>query len=52
MKLKDFIKQLKDIADKNGDSIDVIMADNIPVVKPAFTKEYFGEKVVITDGKK
>jgi len=51
MKLKDFIEQLKDIAEENGDSIDVIMADNIPVVNPVFTKEYFGKKVVITDKK-
>ena len=51
MKLKDFIKELKAIAEKKGDDLEVIMADNISVVSPKFSDKYSGSKpcVVITD---
>ena len=51
MKLKDFIKKLKVIAKRKGDNLEVIMADNIPVVSPKFSDKYPGLKpsVVITD---
>ncbi len=50
MKLKDFIEQLKAIAKKKGDNLEVIMADNMPVVSPKFSGKYPGSKpcVVIT----
>jgi hypothetical protein len=40
MKLKELIEKLKDIANKRGDDLEVIMADNIPVVNPRFSDEY------------
>ncbi len=40
MKLKDFIRKLKIIADKKGDDLEVIMADNISVVSPKFFDKY------------
>lgn len=51
MKLKEFIKQLKDIAKKRGGDIGVVMADNISVVEPKFSDKYPGPNscVVITD---
>lgn len=51
MKLKDFIKELKAIAEKKGDGLEIIMADNVPVVSPKFSDKYPGPKpcVVITD---
>lgn len=49
MKLKQFIKKLIKISKKHGEEIDVIMADNISVVNPIFSKKYFGKKIVITD---
>lgn len=49
MKLKKFIEQLKFLQKKHGDSIDVIMADNIPVVRPVFSGKYPQPSVVITD---
>jgi len=51
MKLKDFIRKLKVIAKKNGDDLEVVMADNISVVSPKFSDKYSGSKpcVVITD---
>lgn len=49
MKLKTFIEQLKDIVKKNGDSIEVIMADNVLVVRPVFSDKYRKPSVVITD---
>jgi hypothetical protein len=51
MKLKDFIKQLQSIADKKGSDLDVVMADNLPVVNPFFADKYIVSKpvVVITD---
>ena len=51
MKLKEFAEKLKVIAEKKGDDLDVIMADNIPVVSPKFSDKYPGSKpsVVITD---
>jgi len=50
MKLKDFIKKLKNIAEEHGDDVEVVMADEIPVVGPLFSDKYSaGENVVITD---
>lgn len=51
MKLKEFIKELKYIAKKKGDDLEVIMADNIDVVSPKFSDKYPRSKscVVITD---
>lgn len=50
MKLKKFIEKLEIIAKKHGDDAKVIMADNIPVVNPVFSKEYpNGKNVIITD---
>lgn len=51
MKIKEFINRLQEISKKHGEEIDVIMADNIPVIDPVFSKNYLGQKVVITDGK-
>ncbi|NCF75546.1 MAG: hypothetical protein GWO87_03625 [Xanthomonadaceae bacterium] len=52
MKLKEFIEKLEKIAKEYGDSSEVIMADNIPVVSPVFSREYPDKKnVVITDQK-
>lgn len=45
MKLKKFIEELNKISKGNGDDLDVVMADNIPVVSPIFVNR----KVVITD---
>ena len=50
MKLEKFIKQLKIIAKKYGENIEVVMADSIPVVDPIFFNRYPHKKaVVITD---
>lgn len=50
MKLKKFIQKLEMIAKKHGDDIKVVMADNIPIVNPVFSKKYPDEKsVIITD---
>jgi len=49
MQLKEFIAYLNGIAEKNGDSIKVIMADNILVTNPIFSSEYDEPSVVITD---
>ncbi|MDO8436103.1 MAG: hypothetical protein Q7S82_01790 [bacterium] len=51
MKLKEFIKQLKDIVNKKGDNLEVIMADNISVVEPVFSDSCPKLSVVITDQK-
>jgi len=51
MRLKEFIKKLKEIAEEHGDTVEVVMADNIPVVEPAFLKSFPDKKVVITDEK-
>jgi len=52
MKLKEFIKKLERIAKEYGDDTKVIMADNIPVVNPVFSKKYpDGKNVIITDQK-
>ena len=52
MKLKNFIQKLENIAKKHGDDAEVVMADNIPVVNPVFSKNYSNIKsVIITDGK-
>jgi len=49
MKLKDFIKELKKISknNKNANDAEVLMADNILVVKPLFKNN----RVYITDTK-
>jgi hypothetical protein len=50
MKIIDFIKKLQRIEKKYGDDLEVIMADDIPVVSPIFSTKYHGgNKVVITD---
>ena len=50
MELKKFIQKLKKVAEKHGDDAEVIMADNIPVVSPVFSRKYpDGKNVVITD---
>ena len=52
MKLKKFIEKLEKMAKEYGDDAKVIMADNIPVVNPVFSKEYpDGKNVIITDEK-
>jgi len=52
MKLKEFIKRLKEIEKNQGSNIEVIMADNIPVVEPVFFDDFVNRKVVvITDQK-
>lgn len=50
MKLKKFIQKLERIAKKHGGDAKVIMADNISVVNPIFSKKYPNKKnVIITD---
>lgn len=49
MKLKKFIEILRNIEKEQGENLEVIMADNIPVVEPIFSDKYYGKKVVITD---
>lgn len=49
MKLKDFIQKLKMIDEYEGGDIEVVMADDIPVVEPSFSSDYRGRKVIITD---
>ena len=51
MKLNDFINLLNKIEKEHGKKIEVVMADNIPVVEPVFLNDFKGEKVVITDEK-
>ena len=52
MKIKKFIEKLEKIAKEYGDDAKVIMADNVPVISPVFSKEYPNKKnVVITDQK-
>jgi hypothetical protein len=52
MKLKDFIEQLNYIEKENGDSLEVRMADNIPVVEPVIRPDGRGKRcVIITDQK-
>lgn len=49
MKLKEFIKKLEEIKKQQGEDLEIIMADNVPVVDPVFSDQYCGKKVVITD---
>lgn len=50
MKLKKFIQKLEKIAKKYGGDTKVIMADNISVINPIFSKKYPNKKnVIITD---
>lgn len=52
MKLKNFIERLDKLAEKCGDKMEVVMADNIKIVNPIFRKNYQGcARVIITDGK-
>jgi len=52
MKLENFINQLKNIEKKKGDSMQVMMADCMPVVEPVISLDRKGRKcVVITDKK-
>ncbi len=53
MKLKNFIAQLNKIARERGDDLEVIMADDVPVVSPVLSAGYpGGERVVVTDKKR
>ena len=52
MKVEKFIKKLEEIKIKYGGELEVVMADNIPVVDPVFSDKYFGKKVIITDQNK
>jgi len=49
MRLKKFIEELEKIQEKRGGNLQVIMADDIPVIRPIFSDKYRGRKVVITD---
>lgn len=49
MKLKKFIENLKNIEKEQGENLEVVMADNIPVVEPVFSNQYRDKKVIITD---
>jgi deoxyhypusine synthase len=49
MKLREFIQKLKKIESEQGEDIEVVMADNIPIVSPVFLDNFFGKKVIITD---
>lgn len=51
MILKEFIKKLEKIAKEQGTGAEVIMADNILVSEPIYTRNYFQRKraVIITD---
>jgi len=50
MKLKEFIEKLEKIAKKYGNDARVIMADNISVISPTFSKKYPDKRnVIITD---
>ena len=51
MKLRKFIEKLMEIEKEEGGNLEVIMADDIPVVEPVFSDKYRGKKVVITDEK-
>ncbi|MFA6552108.1 MAG: hypothetical protein WCT19_01240 [Candidatus Paceibacterota bacterium] len=52
MKLKKFIKKLEKIDRESTTSIDVVMADGIPVVSPVYLDDFINKKVVvITDQK-
>jgi len=51
MKLKKFIEKLEEIKREQGENLQVIMADDIPIVVPVFSDEYGDKKVVITDQK-
>ena len=52
MKLEKFIKDLENILKENGDELNVVMADNIPVVEPVLSTDRFNNLVVvITDQK-
>lgn len=50
MKLGEFIEKLEKIEKEHGESIEVKMADGIPVVNPVYLKNFIKEDaVVITD---
>jgi hypothetical protein len=52
MRLKDFIKNLKDIDKRNGNNLQVRMADYLPVVKAVESIDIKGKKcIIITDQK-
>jgi len=52
MELDKFIKKLQGIQSKHGDSIEVLMADGLPIVDPVYLKDFFNEMaVIITDRK-
>lgn len=52
MKLKKFIQKLKKIELEQGGNLEVVMADNIPVVEPVYLESFLDKRtVVITDQK-
>jgi len=51
MKLKKFIEILEKIEKEHEEDLEVVMADNISVVKPLFINSSFGKKVIVTDQK-
>jgi hypothetical protein len=52
MKLNKFIKKLQEIKNREGDNVEIIMADNIPVVGPVFLENFANRKVVIITDEK
>ena len=52
MKLKEFIKQLKEIEATHGEAVEVKMADGISVKKPIYLENFINNKVVIITDKK
>ena len=52
MKLREFIRKLGKIEKEQGESLEVVMADGIPVVDPVFLEDFISKQVVvITDQK-
>ena len=49
MKLKKLINQLQNISQKHGEEVEVILADNEPIIKAVFCDKYNQPSVVITD---
>ena len=50
MNIEYFITKLKSIMDEHGGDLEIIMADNVPVIDPVCSDKYpGGKKVVITD---
>ncbi|KKQ77451.1 MAG: hypothetical protein UT00_C0011G0007 [Parcubacteria group bacterium GW2011_GWA1_38_7] len=47
MTIKKFIKKLERIVKEHGPSLEVKMADDIPVVSPVCTRDFMDKKVVV-----